>query len=440
MLLFLLASSVIAALIGSYVLRGTQGSIDFQVIYSAETCYLHHLDPYKLGDLERGWLSIGGQLPTDPQSHQIKHLTAFVYPPTLALLAPLALLPLGIAHLLWTAIIIAILTVAGFLMWDVATDYAPSLAFLLICFTLGGSVVLFVSGNPAGVAVGLCLIAAWCVVRERLTAIAVVCMALCVIIKPHDTVLVWLCFLLAGGVCRKRALQALLVGALISAPITLWVWRIAPQWPAELNANLVEVAARGGIDDPRPQAASNRTAGMLINLQAGASLINDDPRFYDTFTYLICGAMLIVWARTTLKFRPASDQLWYALGAVVPLTMLISYHRSYDAKMLLLAVPACAMLWSRKGRTGWLALLTGGAAIVMTGDVSLSILQSLTRDLPVHHSGLSLYTPLVVLAHPVPFILLAMSGFYLWTYVVRVQAELTVLEPGALDLNAGEDT
>jgi len=34
--------------------------------------------------------------------------------------------------------------------------------------------------------------------------------------------------------------------------------------------------------------------------------------------------------------------------------MLVTYHRPFDAKLLLLAVPACAMLWAEGGRIGGL--------------------------------------------------------------------------------------
>ena len=61
------------------------------------------------------------------------------------------------------------------------------------------------------------------------------------------------------------------------------------------------------------------------------------------------------------------------------------------------------------------------ASIGLINEISISTLQLLTSGLPVHQSGLNRHTPIVVLAHPIPFMLLAMSLFYLWTYIVMAR-------------------
>ena len=49
----------------------------------------------------------------------------------------------------------------------------------------------------------------------------ILCMAVSLAIKPHDSGLVWFYFLLAGGVYRKRALQTLAVTVLLALPAIL---------------------------------------------------------------------------------------------------------------------------------------------------------------------------------------------------------------------------
>jgi len=62
-------------------------------------------------------------------------------------------------------------------------------------------------------------------------------------IKPHDAGLVWLYFLLAGGIYLKRALQTLLVTAVLGLVTIAWVTPIAPHWMQELHSNLLAVSA-----------------------------------------------------------------------------------------------------------------------------------------------------------------------------------------------------
>jgi hypothetical protein len=46
--------------------------------------------------------------------------------------------------------------------------------------------------------------------------------------------------------------------------------------------------------------------------------------------------------------------------------MLIIYHRQCDAKLLLLIVPACAMLWDSGRTIRWVALAATTLGVVLT--------------------------------------------------------------------------
>jgi hypothetical protein len=114
----------------------------------------------------------------------------------------------------------------------------------------------------------------------------------------------------------------------------------------------------------------------------------------------------------------------------VPLTLLVTYHRPYDAKLLLLTVPACALLWAEGRPIRWMALGVSAAAIVSTADIPLAILLLLTRNLHISTVGLSGEMLAVVLKRPTPLILLAMGIFYLWVYVRRDPALVATAELG----------
>lgn len=137
----------------------------------------------------------------------------------------------------------------------------------------------FATGNPAGVAVGLCGTAAWCLMKERFVPAGILCLAPSPAIKPHDTGLLWLYF------------------------------------------------------------------------------------------FLVCGALLLVWAYALGRSNSRLATDWLALAAIVPIAILITYHRPYDAKLFLLTVPACAMLWAEGGAIAGTALLINAAGIVVAGGI-----------------------------------------------------------------------
>ena len=350
-LCLLLLGSAIFVLAGSAMERMTSGSMeDFKAVYYGSRCLLQHCDPYSESDLLRVYLAEGGERPSDAlQRGQRQGITVCVYPPAAFIfIAPFALLPWGPAHALWMILIAGSFILAAFLMWNTGASHAPVISGGLIALLLVNSMSLLMIGNAAGVVVSLCAVAVWCFIEERFAAAGVLCLAACLAIKPHDAGLVWLYFLLAGGVYRKRALQTLAVTAALAIPAVVWVGQVAPHWMRELNSNLATLSAPGGLNSPDPTTASTGTAAMVVNLQSVVSVFRDDPRIYNSVSYLVCGALLL-----------------------------------------------------------------NTAGFVLTGDIPLALLVSLTRSLHVDTAGLPGKMLTVVLARPAPLMLLAMSVFYL---------------------------
>lgn len=422
-LVCLLLSCGLSVLLGSCVKCSSPNAmLDFKGVYYDTRCLLQHDDPYRSGEPLRVYQAAGGALPR-PQDGDglIQNLTWNIYlPATSVFIAPFAMLPWGPAHVLWTILTAGSLVFAGFLIWNFGATDSPLISGVLICFILANSEVLFVTGNPAGIAISLCAVAVWCFFRNRFVSAGIVCLAVSLAIKPHDTGLVWLYFLLAGGIYRKRALQTLVLVAVLMVPAFLWVSSVAPHWIGELYSNLLAASAPGGNSDPGPANPIYKSCpAMIIDLQSTISAFRDDPRIYNSISYLACGALLLVWSICTLRARFSLARAWLALAAVAPLTLLVSYHRSYDAKLLLLAVPACAILWAERGPIRWIALLVTTAGVVLTADFPLIILMLLMRNVPVCTAGLSAQIHTAVLTRPTPLILLAMGIFYLWIYLRR---------------------
>jgi hypothetical protein len=234
---------------------------DFRGLYYTARCSIQHCDPYLESDVLRIYKAESNFEPTD--SAKVRQIiTQTVYPPTaFSFTIPFALLPWAPAHILWTALTIGSLIFASFLMWNLGADYAPVLSGALLGFLLANSEVVVIGGNPAGIVISLCAVAVWCFLRERFVFAGIVCLAVSLAVKPQVGGFVWLYFLLAGGVYRKRALQSLLATIIFSLPGVLWVWHAAPHWMEELRSNIAAYSVHGGTNDPgRRQLARTASA------------------------------------------------------------------------------------------------------------------------------------------------------------------------------------
>lgn len=396
--------------------------LDFKAVYYGARCLVQHGDPYKAIEVLRVYRADAVKLPADPKRDFLFKQVASecINPPTtLFFLTPMAVLPFGPAHILWIALTAGGLILAAILIWDVGAAFAPLLSGVLIGFLLANSEIVFMVGNTAGIVISLCVVAVWCFLKDRFVSVGILCLAVSLAIKPHDAGLVWLYFLLAGSVHRKRALQTLLVTAVLSVPAILWISIAAPNWMRELHSNLLTSSAHGAINDPALATTGQYALNMVISLQSAISVFRDDPRIYNSVSYLLCAPLLLVWVFITLRFRSSPARAWLALAAIAALTMLPTYHRSHDAKLLLLTVPACAMLWAEGGRIARFALLINTAAFVLTGDIPWMLLTGLIDKLHIPTTGISGQILTAIWVFPTPLTLLVMSVFYLWTYVRR---------------------
>jgi hypothetical protein len=401
-----------------------EGMLDFKEYYLGSRCLLEHHDPYKQSDLAAMYDREAGNLVPDPcpgcWRRSTDHMTPN-FPTTFLLVTPLAVLPWGVAKTIWITLTAGCYILAVFLMMNVGADYAPRFCAFMIYLFLINSELLLASGNAAGIVIGLSIIAAWTILRNRFALAGALCLALALVVKPHDAGLIWFYLLLAGGAVRKRALQTLAMAGAFAAAAALWTWHVAPHWLQELLSNESAIVSPGGINDPGPASTGNSGVDLIISLQTIVSRFLDNPHFYNLVAYLICGALLLVWLRKTLRSPFTPELAWFALAAVVPLSMLFAYHRRYDARLLLLAVPACAMLWRQGGAIAAWMLALNLAVIVATGDFFWIVILSIT-----HYQGISSDFSIF----SAPLTLLALATFSIWVYWRR--------EPESADATAAQ--
>ena len=112
----------------------------------------------------------------------------------------------------------------------------------------------------------------------------------------------------------------------------------------------------------------------------------------------------------------SSALAWMALAAITPLTLLVTYHRAYDARLLLLAIPSCSMLWAKGGFKGRAAAAVTSTAIFFTGEVPLAFLNPLLHRLHLDTGSLMSKLGMVLLMRLAPLSLLAMCLFFVWVY------------------------
>lgn len=421
-ILVLVACTLLPTLLSYAIRRGFQGDMpmpDFGGIYFGARCALHGEDPFNRNAFME-------ELKTDnPGFHdgllKVEKLTGSptsqVYPPTTLLVAiPIAVLPWGVAQNVFMFVSAGILIVAAFLVWTLGEEYGLRLRGLLAGFVVANSLLIFLHGNPAGLAASFCIVASWCFLQRRHELAGILLLGLSLVIKPHDAGFVWLYFLLAGGALRKRALQSLVAACVLGVCAVAWIASISPHWLGELRENVTSLSAPGHINDPGPSRLSEMNFGPIIDLQSAVSEIKNDPHFYNPVSYAIGGSLILVWAFMVLRKCSTWESSLLALAAISLLSLLPVYHRTNDAKLLLLAIPACAMLWKSKGPKRWIALALTSAAIFVTSDFPIMCVVLLTRNLHISASTLTGKLSLLLL-QPAPVVLLAAGCFYLWMFI-----------------------
>jgi len=417
-----LIGSMCFILSGAFLVTTNHGPVlDFKLVYCSARCLIQHCDPYQQSDVLHIYRAEGEASPLGSDAHiddHIKFAMRNMYPPSeFVFTLPFAFFSPAVAYGLWIALLAGSFLLASLLMWNLGACYAPIISggLLFLSLIFGGSLISY--GNPGCIAVGLCVVAVWCFLQERFVPAGILCFAASLVLKPHDGGLVWIYFLLAGGVYRTRALQTLGVVTVLCLPMILWVQHLSPHWIQEMHQTLQVLTAHGALNDPGPTPAGGHGSCMITSLQSIISVFWDDPRIYNPISYLICAPLLIAWGIRTVRVRPTQRNAWFALAAIAALSMLPLYHRQYDSKLILLTIPACALLWAEGGPIKWIAFAVNTIGFILTGDLPWAFVISMCLRTHQYTTAASMQKLTAVLDIPLPLTLLVMGVFYLWIYL-----------------------
>jgi len=394
------------------------GSCDFEPVYYHSRVLIEHNDPYFETNSNYAQLNAGGFLNPNSLTPVDQIQIPCVYPPTaLVVAAPLALLKWHAADLIWMSLSAASIVVAALLIWSAAADYSPTLAGVLIGFILINSITVLFEGNAAALAVGLSVIALALFLKQRLELLGLICLAISLCLKPHDGAFVWLFLFLSGGTLRRRAWETVSTFLLLSLPAVLWVSSFSPHWPQEMRANMASISGIGGVNNPGPTSTTSHITNSAINLQTVFSVVVDRPSFYNPASYFVCGIILLCFGWAIIRDRGSAERQWLGIAIISALAMLPVYHRHHDARMLLLAIPACALLWRRRDTLGKIGTLITFMAISITGDIPRAILDRLESGYQFNAADLPAKLEMIIFTRPAPLVLLMMTVVFLVLYV-----------------------
>lgn len=415
----MILGGVIFVISGFALERGSpNGACDFEPVYYHARFLVQHQDPYTESRDKYSQLKSGGFLNPKSILYAGAGQIPCVYPPTALLLAaPLAFLTWYPAHLIWMALIALGLLLPSFVVWKVSAQHAPLLSGILIGFFLANSATVLFQANAAGIAVGACVVAVACIFRKRFGFAAIACLTIAFCMKPHDAYLIWVYLILAGGSYRRRALQALLLTCAVAAIAIAWISSVSPNWRQEMAANIAQISSRGGVNDPGPDTATPLIINSAVNLQTVFAVIDDEPVFYNTTTYLLCGVLLIVWTLATIRQPASEERSWLAMAVVSAMTLLPIYHRYHDSKLLLLAVPASAILWMQRRSAGRACVLVTLVALALTGDIPHALLARIGEGHVYSATSTLGKLQMISFERPAPIALLITTCFFLWIYV-----------------------
>ncbi len=404
--LILLALSCIFFVVkGFHDERQALQGFDFKPVYSGARCLLAHCNPYNSGEIRKAYIDGGGS-PLDDRA--FRPFNANYLPSALFWAIPFALLPWNIALNLWLSISAALFITAACLMANLCLESDSKFSVVLLSIFVASSTILMMLAQPAGPAIGLCVIGVWCILQKRLPAVCIICFALSLTLKPHLGGLIWLYFFMSGGYARRRALQIMAATIFFCLPGVLWA-SLMPQsahWPADLQANLVGIAAHGNASDPGP---ANSEASAIANLQAVVSILRDDRAYDNLVTFCVIGTLILFWINAAVRAPESRRKDLLGIAAIAYLCLLPIYHRQYDTRLLLLTFPAMGLLASEGGIAGVFAVITALATIASTNHAYPRIMAEHFRN---QEATLGPFKT-IILTRPIPVVLLFGAIFYL---------------------------
>jgi hypothetical protein len=375
LLLLLVAASTEFFIRGPLRLRHGAEWNDFLSPYIQSRAWVHGINPYNAETLVKLWPAgkpmftfvlrdaADGTLVAKRGVPSPYPISAFV------VLAPLAFLSWNAAQTLWILIslgavgfvIYALLAIAGVSWRD------PS-AWAFGAFTLALAPIHtgLATENPAIVVVALCA-GALLAEKQSQFSLAGILLASAICLKPQ----VGLCFLLFFIFQGRRKLVRVSAAAVtvVAALAIISMTMAGTPWLGSYLENSRHIFAAGAINDFTP---ANPVWFHMVNLQVGLYPLLGKTVLANWCSLLIGAALLCAWMGIAFRSnRNASPML--LLSALVMVSLLPVYHRSYDAALLVFPL-AWALLYEHREKTAVKRTLALVGLFLLPGGVFVSLI------------------------------------------------------------------
>jgi Glycosyltransferase family 87 len=318
-------------------LRAIYLSSDFAVPYLAARAWRDGGNPYDHDTLDRIWQTAGG----DQEKKPVKKTTPSLYPPTtFLLLSPFTylswqesqygLLLLNVIFIFLT--LRSLLPIAQFetgdwramLFWAIALGLAP----LHTGIALGNLIVPSAASTLLSVRNSLTK-------RDSLAGFLLV-LGFC--LKPQIGGIVWLGYALQRRwrICAIAAAASLILAVLAMGRMEL----SQVDWMNSLKSNYQEAVSDGGPNNP---THSNVSRHHLLNLQWLLHTFLERRWLVELLALGFTGIQFAVLCAAARKL--GSNNILF-FSALIVLGLLVSYHRFYDATLLILPLLWSLIAWS----------------------------------------------------------------------------------------------
>jgi len=371
--LVVLVSAFIFLIVGAH--SAIHSSIDFAPPYGGARCLLHGCNPYEVVQWVGQYLQGGGPAKLVPPWTT----ATSVYPPsTLLVLSPLGLISFPVARMLWVLLSGSLYVTAVWVTLAICPQTHRWIGTLLGSVFLITSGELLGTGNPVFLAVALVAIGSFLFLRARYIPLATLSLTLSLAVKPQIGGLIVLYLLLRK--IHWRSIMLALTGALVLLLLACLILEIHPQsrdWASRLRANQADTLKLGRVNDPRP---ANAIAIGDANLQTITSIFFVNPTAFNDVAYGVFAVLLSLFIVAILKAGSDGGIDYLALGALSGLSLLAVYHRHYDTRLLLLAIPSISIVFQKRRFLG--------AVIAATTVLSITCVQCRLLVLVEAHAGL----------------------------------------------------
>lgn len=334
------------------------GSGDLAIIYTSARCWLAGENPYEAADIARQWALAGGGESPDPA---LLGSAVLLYPPpTFVILAPLASLPWSLAAPAWLvlSVLLYIATVAAAArIAGLARGTTAWWALLACSVWLAPVATNLMVGQLAIAAVALAVLAQ----RARVAAGGQswrtgVLLSLGAALKPQ---IAGLFIVYEAGRLRWR--NAAWAAAVLAAVAAIGIGRMEAAgvpWRSSWTRNLADFTTLSNGD---PTRANPDTRHHIISLHYPLHTFTDDRSVVRILVYAIVGALCLAYFVIDLRRgrqRGEGRHELVSLSMVTVVSLMVVYHRFYDAVLLVFPLAlAVSTLWSPGRRVPGAALL-----------------------------------------------------------------------------------